>query len=78
LKSYDEVIYGSLRVTGVQLLEDMLLKLPEGESVIWIDERWLQSIWVDSNYDLQLPDLVTVAMVKNFCKEYGIELYVTN
>jgi len=45
LKSYDEVVNSPFRVTGITLLEKMLLKLPAEESVIWIEESWLSSIW---------------------------------
>jgi hypothetical protein len=78
LKSYDEIIHGSYRVTGIQLLKEMLLKLPEGESVIWIDEGWLESIWIDSYYDLKLPDKMTIEKIKQFCKDAGIDLHITN
>jgi hypothetical protein len=78
LKSYNEVVNSPWRVTGIQLLKEMLLILPEGESVFWIDESWLESIWIESYYDLQLPDMITVAIVKDFCEKSGIELGVTN
>jgi hypothetical protein len=78
LKSYDEIINGSFSVTGIELLKELLTKLPDGESVIWIDEGWLESIWIDSYYDLQLPDRETVEKVKQFCEVADIDLYVSN
>lgn len=78
LKSYDEVVNSPFRVTGTNMLESMLLRLPEGEMVIWIEEVWLKSIWLDSYYDLQLPDIITVGEVKEFCKNSGITLVVSN
>lgn len=78
LKSYDEIVNGSFRVTGIQLLKEMLTKLPGGESVFWIDEGWLESIWIDSYYDLQLPDKAIIEEVKQFCENAGIDLNITN
>jgi hypothetical protein len=78
LKSYGEVVNSPYRVTGIEMLERMLLKLPEGESIIWIEEGWLNSIWGDSHFDLQLPDLITVNKVKDFCTQENIDLHISN
>ena len=78
LKSYNEVVNSPFRVTGSEMLKTMLLKLPQEETVIWIEESWLESIWIDSYYNLQLPDMVTVLSIKEFCIGSGIELVVSN
>ena len=78
LKSYNEVINSPFRVTGIQMLEAMLHKLPHKEGVIWIEENWLESIWLDSHYDLQLPDMETVSKVKEICRNTDIALIVSN
>lgn len=78
LKSYNEVVNSPFRVTGTESLKAMLLKLPQKETVIWIEEGWLKSIWIESYYDLQLPDITTVVNIKEFSNRSGIDLIISN
>jgi hypothetical protein len=78
LKSYDEIMYSPYRVTGIATLKELLSCLPEGEEIIWIEEEWLNQIWVEPYQNLQLPPESIVIKVKLIAKELGLYMWVSN
>lgn len=78
LKSYAEVMEGPFRVTGVEALEELFSNLPAEEELILIGEGWLDQIWGEPYYDLQLPPLFVVMQIKQMGEQLGLSVWVSD
>jgi hypothetical protein len=67
LKTYDEVISSDAVVQGVEALKNELAGLPQGEIVFW-------TAWHVSG--MAIPPDQIVDLVRAYCQEIGLELYV--
>ena len=84
IKSYAEVISINpsavhlITVTGFDKLKAVLARFPENEYITWIGKKWLQSAWVDSYGNLQLPPQNNIDDITNFCTQRKLNLQVTD
>jgi hypothetical protein len=67
LKSYEEVIGGTVVVTGKDSLKSILDRFPEGESITWLGRGWLESCWGSGFNDLSLPPQNIVDEIRQYC-----------
>ena len=74
LKSYAEVVESPLRVTGLDSLEELFEQLPFDEDIIIIEQTWLEQIWGEAYYDLQLPPPNIVASIRQMGSD--LELHI--
>jgi len=63
-----------MRVVGADAIEDVLSRLPEGESVFWCDEL---HIGQSTETDLQLPPEQIADAIEEYAKQCGLDFVVT-
>lgn len=86
LKSLEEITSGAdtvsadgwvrISVQGVDALESLLRRLPEGEEILWIGEQWRERALVDAG-KLTLPPQETIDAVEESSRKLGLELRVS-
>ena len=86
LKTVEEITTGEATLTadgwvrisvqGVDAIQDVLRRLPQGEMVFWIGRRWLGRAQVPAG-DITLPPQETIAAIQEYCKQLGITLQVS-
>jgi hypothetical protein len=85
LKTYEEIVsaenavseIGWVRVsaTATEGLKGLLSQLPDGESVTWIGEEWMEQMGVPGG-NIQLPDNEVIDEIERYCRQEGVELSV--
>lgn len=78
LKSYKEVMGSPYRLTGLTALEELFANLPDDEHIILIGEGWLEKIWEEPHYDLQLPPVLLIAQIKYLGEQMGLHILVSD
>lgn len=78
LKTYDEVVNGSLVIHGEETLMVLLSKLPKGEFISWIGKDWMNAIWSDDPGNLSQPDSSIIKEIKDYCVKNSLTLWVGN
>lgn len=86
LKSYEEITSGEdvvsddgwvkITVVGVDSIKSTLGRLPEGEEVFWIGEKWLEQVGQTQMGDLALPSKEIIDDIEAYCDELGLKLNV--
>jgi hypothetical protein len=86
LKTIEEITTGedlltadgwvSIHVQGVDAIQAVLARLPQGEWVTWIGQGWLARVQGATD-DITLPPQAIVAVVQAHCKQVGIELQIS-
>ena len=83
LKSYEEITSdediiegGWVKITArdVDSIKTILGRLPKGEEVFWIDDKWREQGQGETG-DFILPDMEIVDDIKIYCRQLGIELH---
>jgi hypothetical protein len=62
-----------IRVVGADAIEDVLSRLPEGESVLWCDEL---HIGQSTETDLQLPPEQIADAIEEYAKQCGLDFAI--
>jgi hypothetical protein len=65
----------NIHVVGVEAVKDVLIKLPQGESVFWCDELHIGQTMEQT--DLRLPPKSMLDVILEHAKSSGIELVIT-
>jgi hypothetical protein len=86
LKTVEEITTGedllsadgwvSIHVQGVDAIQAVLARLPQGEWVFWIGQGWLARVQGATD-DITLPPDTIVAALQEHCKQLGIALQVS-
>jgi hypothetical protein len=63
-----------IQVVGADAIEDVLSRLPQGESIFWCDEL---HIGQTTEIDLQLPPEQTTDAIEEYAKQCGLDFVVT-
>lgn len=87
VKRYEEIVSIDSVVTGTgwvkrtghgtENLESMLSQLPEGESVTWIGDRWLERAGAPVG-KIRLPGPDVMDKIQSHCRRLAIQLQVTD
>ncbi len=83
IKTFEEVTLSNstgvhlITVTGIDSLELVLTRFPEGEFITWIGEGWLESSWGVNYGNLKLPPQKLIDEITVFCKQKKLILQVT-
>jgi len=87
LKRYEEIVstenvvtetdWVKLSVGGTGNLRAVLSRLPEGETVIWISEHWLERVGAPQG-KIRLPDAELLEEIESHCRRLGIQLQVAD
>jgi hypothetical protein len=62
-----------IQVVGADAIEDVLSRLPEGESVLWCDELHTGQ---STETDLQLPPEQIADAIEEYAKQCGLDFAV--
>jgi hypothetical protein len=76
IKSYTEVTTNRIVVMGKDSLKMLLNKMPEGEHIFWIGQKWLARCWGGDFGDLCLPDSRTISEIQAYCDQKNLALEV--
>lgn len=86
LKSYEEITsseavvnddgWAKITVQGVESIKATLGRLPEGEDVFWIGEKWLEQVGQTEMGDLALPSREIIDDLEAHCHQLGLQLHV--
>ena len=80
-KSYSEVTSDAvLKVSGKKQLKLLLGKFPANEHILWVGEKWLSTVWGQSNINygnLKLPASAVMDEIKRHCVQTGLQLSVS-
>jgi hypothetical protein len=87
LKRYEEIVsienvvtetdWVKVSVQGTENLRAVLNRLPEGETVTWNSDRWLERVGV-SKGKIQSPAAELLEEIESHCRRLGIELQVAD
>ena len=61
-------------MVGADTVKDVLSRLPDGESVFWCDELYVEQ---PTETDLQLPPEQIADAVEEYAKQCGLDFVVT-
>jgi hypothetical protein len=79
--STDKVVTGTgwakLSVRGAENLESMLSQLPDGETVTWISDRWLERVGAPVG-KIRLPSPEVMGEIESRCHRLGVQLQVAD
>ena len=88
LKTYEEITssedvvnddgWVKITVVGVDSIKATLGRLPEGEEVFWIGEKWLEQVGQTQMGDLALPSKEIIDDIEAYCDELGLKLNVVS
>jgi hypothetical protein len=86
LKSYEEITssedvisdddWTKVTVKGVDAIKAALGRLPEGEEVFWIGEKWLGQMGQTEMGNLSLPSQEIIDGIEAHCDQLGVKLRV--
>jgi hypothetical protein len=69
-----EIGWINIHVVGVDAITDVLIKLPQGESVFWVGELHIESTIDQIN--LQLPPKPIVDVIREQADSYGLDFHI--
>jgi hypothetical protein len=69
-----EIGWVNIHVVGVDAITDVLIKLPQGESVIWFGESYIEQTIDQIN--LQLSPKPIVDVIREQADSYGLDLHI--
>ena len=76
VKSFEEVTKNKLIVSGTYSLKMLLDKFPENEEISWIGKEWLGRCWSTNSFNLSLPDVITINVIKAYCIQEKLNLSI--
>ena len=71
-----EIGWVNIHVVGVDAIKDVLIKLPQGESVFWCDESRIRQTMEQIN--LQLPSKLIVDVIREQADSCGLDLVIAS
>ena len=87
LKRYEEIVsrenvvtetsWVTLSVKGIENLRAVLSRLPEGETVTWISDRWLERVGAPKG-KIQLTGPELIREIESYSRRLGIQLQVAD
>jgi hypothetical protein len=87
LKRYEEIVsrenvvtdtdWVKLSVDGIENLRAVLNRLPAGETITWISDRWLERVDAPKGR-IQLPGPELLEEIESYCRRLGIQLQVAD
>jgi len=66
-----------ISVQGLDDLKDLLRRLPQGESVVWIDGSFLEVANGESQR-IEMPGPEVIDEVRDYCRRFGVTLSVAS
>jgi hypothetical protein len=66
-----------IQVTGIEAIKKVLNKLPQGESIFWLDRLRSDQTATDS-VNITLPDMLFINSIKECVAQNGLDLRVSN